>query len=447
MKKYAQVEGLLAIVRDGLCHRCGACVGFCPSGTLGLDAHAYPTQIAECTRCNICVEICSGARVDYPTLGRMLFGEAYRWGDRLGVVHSAFVAHANDPEIRRGGASGGVVTQLLAHWLEEGVVRGALVTVEDPNEPALGRGIIARTRAELLASQQSRYATAPSFAALKEIAREEGPFAVVGLPCQVHALRQRQLMDSRWKQRVPRVIGLLCHYNLPFESSRALAARLAPPGARLARVRFRQRDERGWPHNTTQFWFTDGSHWRCPLGPAQIFNLAAYTAPLGRCLLCFDAAAELADLAVGDPWIRGPDGRWKYCDPAGWSAVLCRTPAAESWLRDAERAGRLTLRPIDPAEVEAGQFEMMTEKKERTALRLRVYRRLGRPIPEYPMPWPRTSPSQLLREIRFWLTRLLACSPRLGQIVVRVGLGPLGVWYGRRKEKRRAKKMAAYLIR
>lgn len=441
--KYRNVEGILGIVRDGLCHRCGACIGVCPVGTFGIDDHAYPTQVDKCIECNICVRVCPGLAVDYPALGEAMFPGRYQFGSLMGPVLSTYVGHAGEPEIRKLGASGGVITQVLAHWIETGRIKGALVTVEDPDEPSRGKGIIARTREDILRSAQSRYCSAPSFSALYDIRDEEGPFAVVGLPCQIHALRKRQLMDPRWKKRIPMVIGLLCHYNLPFESTRASGRMLAPKGHKLAHTNFRQRDERGWPHNTLELTFTDGSKWRSPYGPAQIFNIVARVSPLGRCLMCLDAAAEFSDFSIGDPWIRDEQGRWKYDEPGGWSSVIVRTGTAAEWLRDAEQAGKLVMKPIPPAEVERGQHAMMIEKKQRTAFRIRLRQRFGKPIPDYPMPLPETTPEQKRKEMAFWFTRILPAFPRLAKLALKIGLSPIGGYFVRRRMKARQRAAAS----
>lgn len=429
----AHVGGILKCVRDGLCHRCGACVGFCPAGTFALQ-DGYPVQAGECVRCGTCVKVCSGLAVDYPALGRQVYGEGgYAFGPTMGPVRGVWLAAAAEPAVRRRGASGGAITQLLLHWLETGRIKGALVVVEDPDEPARGKGMIARTREDLLCSAQSRYTTAPSLAALREIRAEEGPFALVGLPCQIHALRQRQATDARWRARVPWTIGLFCHYNLPWESSKLAAALVAPKGERLAHANFRQRDERGWPDNSLEFVFTDGSRWRSPYGPAQTFNVMSRVSPLGRCLQCLDATAELADFGVGDPWIRDADGGWKYHDSDGWSVLVAHTARGEQLVREALAAGALTGRTIPAAEVERGQRSMMVEKKERTAFRLRVRRALGWPVPRYPMPLPATAPAQRRKELIFWFTRLAPVVPAVQRWLVRLGFSPLGGWLVRRR--------------
>lgn len=441
--KYRNVEGILKVVREGLCHRCGACIGFCPVGTFGVDRDGYPCKVADCIQCNICVQACSGLAVDYDAIGCGLFGPDYRFGALMGSVRGACIANATNREVRTAGASGGVVTQILIHLLETGRIKGALVTVGNPDEPSQGKGIIARTQDDLLRSAQSRYTTAPSLAALLDIRNEDGPFALVGLPCQVHAVRRRQLADPRWRKRVPYLIGLLCHYNIPFTATREAAAMLAPAGARLVRAFSRQRDATGWPNNTLELWYSDGSKWRSPVGPAQIFNILSRVSKLGRCLTCMDATAEFSDISIGDPWIRNDRGGWKYEHPDGYSSVIVRTEQGEALLREAQHAGKIELRPIPPAEIEAGQHAMITEKKRRVAFRIKVRRLLGRPIPSYSVPLAKPSWSDIRKEIAFSTTRLLPVFGPVRRFFLRFALSPAGLWLVRRRIEQRRRRAAA----
>jgi coenzyme F420 hydrogenase subunit beta len=437
--EYRDVAGIERIVKEGLCHRCGACVGFCPAGTYVTGKLGYPEAVNPCIHCNICVDVCSGVGVDYPQLGKQMFGDQYTFGDARKQVRSAYIASAGELSIRRRGASGGVVTGLLIHWLRTGRIKGAVVVVEDPDDPAKGKGIVARTVDELLDSAQSRYTTSPSLAALQDIQREDGPFALVGLPCQIHSLRKRQLRDPRWQQRIPITIGLLCHYNLPCEGSHLAGRVLTPKGRSIEHVKYRQRDERGWPHNSIEMTFDDGSKWRSPYGPAQAFNIVSRVAPLGRCLSCLDATAEFADLSVADPWIRNEQGTWKYHDDSGdgVSSVLSRTAQGEALMQDAQESGALNVQTIPAQEVFDGQHAMILEKRERVAWRLRMKKRFGRPTPNYPMELPPTSPAQLKKELAFLTTRIIPMIPFLPALLVRLAFSPLGAYFINRRIRKR----------
>jgi len=438
--RYRNIEGIHQIVRDGLCHRCGACIGFCPVGTIGLTKNAYPTKIADCIDCNICVQSCSGVSVDYPAIGKQFFDDSYDYNrpdTKMGEVQRAYIAHASDKEIRSGAASGGAVTQIFDFLISSGRIKGAIVAIEDPEEPARGKGLIARNRSDLLISQQSRYTTTPHLHVLNEIKDDDGPFALVGLPCQIHALRKRQMIDPRWRKRIPFTIGLYCHFNNPMESVREAGQLLAPKGHKLVHTNFRARDHRGWPANTLEMTFSDGSKWRSPHGPAQIFNIVTRLSKLGRCLKCLDATAEFADLSVGDPWIRDNHGNWKYDEPEGWSSMLVRTSRGQEIVDLAVQQQKLIVKEIPKNEIEAGQWHMMTEKKIRTVFRLRAQKRLGWKIPDYPMTLPKTDLKTNITEITFWFMRII---PALGFIrpsLFKLLVGPFGVYLVSRRVKKR----------
>jgi len=440
--KYRNEKGILQIVQDGLCHHCGACIGFCPVGTFGLDENAYPIQVDKCIDCNICVRDCSGIEVDYDGIGTQLFGDDYQYGSFTGWVEESYIGHAKENKLRRNGASGGVVTQLLMHLIDTKQIKGAVVVIEDPDEPACGKGIVARNRDDLLRSQQSRYTTAATLAALQEIQKEDGPFALVGLPCQVHALRKHQMFSSSWKRRVPIVIGLYCHFTLPMSAIKETARTLGPKRERLLHMEFRNKDPRGWPYNTWEMTFNGGTVWRSPLDPGQTFNVVSRVTKLGRCLQCLDATAEFADLSIGDPWIRDEDGNLKYETPEGWSSIMVRTTKGSEIVQDAISAGKLEIRPIPLKEIQMGQYQMMTEKKLQSAFRIQVRRFLKIATPHYSMRLPQASHKIIKTEIAFWFLRTLPFFRSVSRILLWVGFSKFGTWAIVRRQQRRKKRFA-----
>ncbi len=426
---YRDADGIVRIVREGLCHRCGACVGVCPDGTLEMR-DGWPVVVAACSHCNRCVRVCSGLEVNYPALGRQIYGEGgYTFGSLSGPVRAAWIIHATSTEIRRAGASGGAVTGLLVHALQRREVAGAILAIDDPVEPARALGKVARTVEEILAGARSRYTTAPILAVLKEIRDLPGPWAMVGLPCHIHALRKLQEMDTRWRNRFSLVVGLLCHYTLPWEFLCCVGKVFAPPGATARRVAFRDKSQVGWPDASVQIEFSDGSCWRPPLPVFACFNIFSRLAPLGRCMLCMDACAEFSDLAVGDPWIRGPDGGWKYGHPDGTSLVLVHTKRGEEILRQALADHALAGFPIQVEEaLGRGLHVMMREKKEQVGLRLRWRQKLGWPVPRYPdILLPPVTGRSVAAELCALSTRWLPRCPFLQHLLLRFAFSAIGV--------------------
>ena len=440
---YRDVEGILDIGKKGLCHRCGGCIGICPSGTLALDEDCYPKQVKDCSKCSLCTDICSGAVADFPTLGKWLFGSTYNYEGPMGEIHQAFVGHSTDEKIRWGGASGGVVTQLLSYLLETGRITGALVAAPHPDDPALGLGYIARNKEDLLKSGQSRYTTTPMLTALQEISRDkEGNYAVVALPCHAHTIRKLQMRSKIWQKRISTVIGLYCHYRLAHEATREAGALLAPAGSKLTSIKYRQKDQRGWPYNTVEMNFSDGSLWRSPYGPAQTVSLLAHCYPRGRCLLCVDALAEFADLVVGDPWIRDTNGEWKYSSPGGWSGIITRTSVGKKILDEAVQDDALKIKAIPPEEIVEGQHVMINEKAESAPIRMRLLKFAGHSLPHYGIRSPPITLKKLFHEIMFFLMRSIAIFGPVRRFFVRLGFSKPGqkfMGWRRKLNKKRAK--------
>ena len=110
------------IIDNDLCHRCGSCVGICPTNVLGLDDEEYPVvkNLTACTDCDLCVKVCPGEEFDAIGIAKQLFGEVPDVKDMHGHFESAYLSYACDPAIRERSTSGGLVTGLLVSLLRRG---------------------------------------------------------------------------------------------------------------------------------------------------------------------------------------------------------------------------------------------------------------------------------------------------------------------------------------
>src|SRR5262245_28454464 len=126
------------VVRAGICTGCGACVALDRSKrAMMVETPAgpvphFPADLTDLT--DLAWRACPGKGVAYPDLYRRHFGKTPEsW--LLGNVVNVRTGYSSDPEIRRRGASGGVITHVLTHLLETKQVDAAIVVQQGLPEP------------------------------------------------------------------------------------------------------------------------------------------------------------------------------------------------------------------------------------------------------------------------------------------------------------------------
>mgnify|MGYP005832516685 CR=1 FL=1 len=370
------LEALRRVIRGGLCTRCGACAGLSGGRIAFRDregAHLpdvlepVPDEVAERAR-----RACSGAEVPLGELSAFAFGEGAARHPYLGAFRRLAVGCAADPEVRRAGSSGGILTAVLLHLLERGEIAGAVVTAMDPEKPWLPRTAIATSAEEIRAAAQSKYVITAANEILPEMERFSGPLAYVGLPCQVHAIRKLERAGDPSVRRVRCVFGPFCGNTLHISSIESF---LRSHGVRdlreITRLEFRAGE---WPGSL-----------RIALRSGRVLELpkfhANYLIPfhiVKRCLLCVDLANELADLSGGDAWAPVYEERGK-----GFSLIAARSQEAEALLARMEAAGLLELAPISPEDAARMHSHGYDLKKRGAPIRIAFRRIVRKPVPDY----------------------------------------------------------------
>lgn len=431
--KIAQPRALRALARiidGGLCHRCGSCVGICPTKVLTTDNLSYPRieNLSACTDCDLCVKVCPGDEFDYHKAHRQIFDTP---GDELsthGEFIKAEIAHASDSEIREQSTSGGLVTALLLHLIETRQIDGALVIVSDPDNIWKGKPIIARTRSEILASMKSKYAISPTNSVFDQVREIPGKYCLVGLPCQIHGFVKAAELDQRIRERIVLTVGLFCHAAIEHEAFEIIWDSLGDKRHQAVRYISRIGKHPGTPHIELEdgsfypVYFPDAKGYRP--SSMELINIIyrLYTPP--RCLTCFDALAEFADIAVGDPWMAPPEDDVNFLQ--GWSFALIRSARALKYYDDAVASGSLTSREITRREALKCNTMMSHEKRWRAFRIIETHRRQGKPIPAYHFYAPKHRPKHFLKTEIHMLTHIFCFVPSLRSFVLRTMLSPFG---------------------
>ncbi|MBN1421166.1 MAG: Coenzyme F420 hydrogenase/dehydrogenase, beta subunit C-terminal domain [Planctomycetes bacterium] len=361
---------------DGLCTRCGTCVGLGGGRVVFEDrAGRYLPRIAENLSDDVVERIlsgCSARDVPFPELDRAAFGSASRRDPYLGHASLIAIGYALDDDLRARGSSGGIITAILLWLLERGEIQGAVVTGMDPVEPWRPRTFIARTAQEIADAAQSKYVITSVNEILAEMEGFDGDLAYVGLPCHVHAIRKLQRGADPSASRVRYVIGPYCGNTLHASSIRSLlAAHGVRDLGRIESLRFRDGE---WPGNL-----------RIRLRSGETIEMpkfhANYLIPfhiMKRCLVCTDLSNEFTDISGGDAWSPVYEERGK-----GFSVIIGRSEKGVECLRRMEAEGRIHLAPIEAAEAVRMHTHGFDLKKRGAFIRIAMRRRLGRAAPEY----------------------------------------------------------------
>jgi coenzyme F420 hydrogenase subunit beta len=369
------------VIQPGNCTHCGACVGLHPellafrSTTAGpLPVLQQPLTAAADRSLALAWSVCSGRGVPYPDLLRSLHeaDPPPLHHSLLGFYRQVWTGYAADPVVRRRGASGGVISRVLIHLLEQGQIEGAIVLQQGLKAPETATPLIATTREQVLAAAQSVYAVTPMLTILSEIATFAGRLAFVGLPEQVTALRMLQAAGHPAAQKVVFVVGPYTGTNMYAGAVRAfLRMQGVPDHVGVTSLQWRAGE---WP-GCLRVETRDGRVFQ-----AQKFYYN-YLIPFyisRNCQITPDFTNEATDLSVGDAW----SPQFEQAG-GGHSVVVARTERAEKVLAALQQTGELALEPVPIDQALAMHGHMLDFKKRGTFIRLAVQRWQGLPVPEF----------------------------------------------------------------
>jgi coenzyme F420 hydrogenase subunit beta len=314
-----------------------------------------------CTDCGIsrtddakrCGRACQFIKPDYPAMEARVHGRARDpsrpdeifFGPFRRMVRAALV------EPRDGAQWTGITTRLAERLLETGAVDAVLTMAPDPED--IWRPVpVLVTRAEGMARCRGMRMGYAPLLALLEPARNKGykRLAVIGIPCQVYALRalERELGFERLY-----VIGTPCSDNTTTENFHKFLDLLADDPTMITYLEFRA-------DYCVELRFTDGRKKEIPFLKLPISKLPADFFPL-TCRTCVDYTNVLADITVG--YMGGEGRQWllvrnergeellslvgdevKLCEPGSAGK---RRSAVAGFLANTERAaGGLPLRSM-----------------------------------------------------------------------------------------------------
>ncbi|HET60444.1 MAG TPA: 4Fe-4S dicluster domain-containing protein [Chloroflexi bacterium] len=382
----ANFANVSQVYDNGLCMGCGMCESICPSPgaiTIRLDKHkgVYSPVIdpQHCTQCGLCLRVCPGIGISLEKYAEQLHEGQH--GPRLiGIFNECYVGHATDEQIRFNSASGGLVTALLLHAIKENKIDGALVVGMSSENPLETQSFLATTPTEIISASGSKYCPVSLHKGLDRILAEEGRFAVVGLPCQIHAIRKMETLHPTLREKIVLHLGIFCANSNTYWGTEYFLRRSGIDPREVRAIRYRSE---GWPGKISVT-LSNGTKKIMPRGTTEkrwyrraIFSSAFhFDFMIPRCLLCPDQTCELADISLGDPWLK----EYTQTERIGKSIAITRNSIGHAFLTAAVEANKVSLEKM-PVSIVAQAQNYGFKAGVGARIRLRQWASLA--IPDY----------------------------------------------------------------
>ncbi len=284
-----------------------------------------------CTDCGLsrvgdgraCGKACQFIQPDYTGLETRVHGRVAGGSDEAFFGVRQAMLRARLLPAAPGAQWTGLTTALAAAALEAGAVDAVLATAPDPQDRWKPMPVIVTDPADMAQCRGMRMGFSPLLALL-EPARAAGyrRIAVIGVPCQIHALRA--IEDTLGFDSIT-VIGTPCSDNTTTERFHDFMSRLDPRPETISYLEFRA-DYR------VELRFDDGRKPRfIPFLQLPLSDLPADFFPM-TCKTCVDYTNRLADITVG--YMGGDGDQW----------LIVRNPRGAALLDRLE--GRVATRPL-----------------------------------------------------------------------------------------------------
>jgi coenzyme F420 hydrogenase subunit beta len=261
-----------------------------------------------CTDCGVsrmadpkrCGAACQFIQPDYPAMERAVHGRARDPArpDELFFGPFRRMVRASLNPASPGAQWTGIATRIAERLLETGAVDAVLTMAPDPDDRWRPVPVLV-TRPEGMASARGMRMGYAPLLALLEPARAKGyrRLAVIGIPCQVYALRA--LEASLGFERLY-VIGTPCSDNTTTENFHTFLSLLSDAPETITYLEFRA-------DYHVELRFEGGGRREIPFLKLPISDLPADFFPL-TCRTCVDYTNVLADITVG--YMAGEGEQW-----------------------------------------------------------------------------------------------------------------------------------------
>lgn len=245
------------------------------------------------------------------TIGKDIFGKIknIKHHSIIGHYLGLYAGYVVEGDYRKNASSGGMATWILKELLEKKYIDGVIhVKPSNDGDGILFKYGISKTLKEISANSKSRYYPVEFSDVIKQIKKENGSYAIVGIPSLISEIRLLAKYDPVVNERIKFTIGLICGHQKSAKYAENLAWQCGIKPGDLKSIDFRHKNPElpANRYSTKMTGIVNGTEETIIKNQSDFFgsdwghgffktNFSDYTD---------DAMNETADVSLGDAWLQ-----------------------------------------------------------------------------------------------------------------------------------------------
>lgn len=335
------------ILKNDLCTGCGVCISEDKSQTAKMvwSEHKFLVpSVTEASTQDDMYNVCpfKDNQLNEDVLGKIFFkSESLNYNEKIGYYSGLYGGYSK--EFRETSSSGGIATYIFKQLLERKIVDHLFIVTESHEGFAYK---LCRSIEDIKEISKTRYMPVTLENLFKEIENIDGKIALSGVACFVKAVRIKQEKYKELKEKIPFIVGIICgglkskYYtdylaqsSGCFDDYESVEYRLKKSESFAIDYKFGCQSKKTKKIHMVEM-RSVGDMWGTGLFKSN------------ACDFCDDVVTELADISLGDAWIKpySDDGR-------GNSIIIARSKQAHDLIKFGNANSDLNIDALDVSDI------------------------------------------------------------------------------------------------
>lgn len=323
------------IIKNDFCSGCGVCATIKDSPlTMSLDQRGKYRPVCDSININNEVDVLSvcpfyNDSINEDVIGESLFGNTngIKHNEYMGYYLKSFAGYVRVGNYREDGSSGGVGSWITNKLMELNIVNAVIHVkqVKDSVGKVLFNYQVSKNTVELSEGGKSKYYPIEMSEVIDYVKKNEGNYALVGVPCFIKAIRLLAEKDEIIKERIKFTVGLVCGHLKSDKFAKSIAWQMGITENDLSSIDFRVKIK---DRPSSDYGIRVEGNINGTIVSKESPTRELYTTNWGEgmfkykvCDFCDDVLSETADITIGDAWI--PEYK---NDSMGTNIIVVRNP-------------------------------------------------------------------------------------------------------------------------